>query len=154
MELASKLGIKDYPCPAGGCRLTDPNFARRIKDAFEHGEATLKDVHLLRLGRHFRLESGTKVIVGRNQGENTSLVESASETDVLLEVKNIPGPITLLRKSEDRKDLMAAASICLRYSDLKKSQGRVCYWRKGGEDDRGEMEVKAMEDEEIGKCRI
>jgi tRNA U34 2-thiouridine synthase MnmA/TrmU len=32
MNLAEKIGVKDYPCPAGGCLLTDPNFAIRLKD--------------------------------------------------------------------------------------------------------------------------
>ncbi|MCI6189203.1 MAG: tRNA 4-thiouridine(8) synthase ThiI, partial [Clostridium sp.] len=27
MELAEKYGIKDYPSPAGGCKLTEPNYA-------------------------------------------------------------------------------------------------------------------------------
>ncbi|MEF8788215.1 MAG: hypothetical protein V5A84_04020, partial [Planctomycetota bacterium] len=27
MELAEKYDINDYPCPAGGCRLTDPGYA-------------------------------------------------------------------------------------------------------------------------------
>lgn len=33
MELAEKYGIKDYPSPAGGCKLTEPNYAIRLKDA-------------------------------------------------------------------------------------------------------------------------
>src|SRR3990172_5077850 len=32
MKLADHYGIHDYPSPAGGCLLTDPGFARRMKD--------------------------------------------------------------------------------------------------------------------------
>ena len=30
--LAKELGIKDYLCPAGGCLLTDKEFAARFKE--------------------------------------------------------------------------------------------------------------------------
>ncbi|MBW2000225.1 MAG: hypothetical protein JRJ29_19985, partial [Deltaproteobacteria bacterium] len=32
MTLAAEKGIKDYPCPGGGCLLTDRNFAHRMRD--------------------------------------------------------------------------------------------------------------------------
>jgi tRNA-specific 2-thiouridylase len=35
MELAEKWGIKDYPSPAGGCKLTEPNYSVRLKKALE-----------------------------------------------------------------------------------------------------------------------
>jgi tRNA U34 2-thiouridine synthase MnmA/TrmU len=69
ISLARSLEIDDYPCPAGGCRLTDPNFARKLRDAFDHNEDSLVDITLLRYGRHFRLPSGAKVIaVDRDRG--------------------------------------------------------------------------------------
>jgi len=36
MDLAEKWGILDYPSPAGGCRLTEPNYAIRLRDLVEH----------------------------------------------------------------------------------------------------------------------
>lgn len=35
MRLASEYGIVDYPCPAGGCLLTDPGFAARSENKGE-----------------------------------------------------------------------------------------------------------------------
>ena len=32
MKLAEEYGIKEYPSPAGGCLLTEQNFARRLKE--------------------------------------------------------------------------------------------------------------------------
>ena len=32
MELAEKWGITEYPSPAGGCKLTEPNYALRLRD--------------------------------------------------------------------------------------------------------------------------
>ena len=56
MALARGYGIADYPCPAGGCRLTEPGFARRMRDLVAHRmDFDLNDVSLLKVGRHFRL---------------------------------------------------------------------------------------------------
>jgi len=52
MELAEESGIEDYLCPAGGCRLIDPQFARRVREAFEHDEDGIQDMNLLKYGRH------------------------------------------------------------------------------------------------------
>jgi len=75
IELAKKIGVKDYPCPGGGCRLTDPQFAKRLKEALDHGEDTIRDIQLLKYGRHIRLPSGAKAIVGRNEEENKLLLQ-------------------------------------------------------------------------------
>ncbi len=67
IELADHFDIHDYPCPAGGCLLTDPGFSKRMKDLMIHDPAfSLNDVHLLKMGRHFRLSPEVKLVVGRN----------------------------------------------------------------------------------------
>ncbi|RLF40463.1 MAG: hypothetical protein DRN12_05340 [Thermoplasmata archaeon] len=119
MKLAEEFNIKDYPCPAGGCRLTDPNFAERIRDAFQHGEDSLEELRLLRYGRHFRLPSGSKVVVGRNEMENQIIQRFAREEDILLEVVDTGSPITLLRKGKNRRDIEETGNLCIRYSDAK-----------------------------------
>ncbi len=122
IELANKLGIKDYPCPAGGCRLTDPGFAKKLREAFEYDEDTIKDINLLRYGRHFRLESGAKVIVGRNEKENKILKGFQGENDILIEVTGLGSPIVLLKKFRKKSDIKKAAALCVRYSDADKDQ--------------------------------
>ncbi len=118
IELAERLGINDYPCPAGGCRLTDPGYAKRLKETLEHNEDSIKDMKLLRYGRHFRLNSSAKVIVGRNEEENIILKGFFGKEDILMEVIGAGSPIILLKKSEDKSDVKEAASLCIRYSDL------------------------------------
>jgi tRNA U34 2-thiouridine synthase MnmA/TrmU len=118
MELANKLGIKDYPCPAGGCRLTDPHFAKRIKESFEHGENSIKEIQLLKYGRHFRLKSGAKVVVGRNEEENKILLRFFNKEDILIKVIGVGSPIVILKKSKNKGDIKKAASFCVRYSDI------------------------------------
>jgi tRNA U34 2-thiouridine synthase MnmA/TrmU len=122
MELAKGFGINDYPCPAGGCRLTDPGFAKRLRDAFEHKEDTIKDIRLLRYGRHFRLDSGAKVIVGRNEEENKILKRFQDETDILMEVTGVGSPIVLLKKIRGKSDIKKAATLCVRYSDADNNE--------------------------------
>ena len=119
MKLAETFSIKDYPCPAGGCRLTDPQFARRIKESFEHNEDSINDIMLLKYGRHFRLLSGAKVVVGRNEKENSIIRGLAKEKDLLFEAMEYGSPITLLRNSKQENDIKTAASLCAGYSDGK-----------------------------------
>jgi len=120
MALAQAKGVYDYPCPAGGCRLTDPNFARRLRDAFQHGEFSMTDIYLLRYGRHLRLPTGIKLIVGRNEQENTVLRAWVKNGDYLvLEARDVAGPVVLVKNTTSQADIELAARICLAYSDYR-----------------------------------
>jgi tRNA U34 2-thiouridine synthase MnmA/TrmU len=123
MELAEGMGIKDYPCPAGGCLLTDPIFAVRVRDLLGHvGELRKEDIGLLKLGRHFRLSPRAKAAVGRDQDENHKLANQLRDGDYALEVSGQPGPLTLVRGEVTDGELEVAASITSRYG---KSGGRA-----------------------------
>jgi len=115
MALAARLGITDYLSPAGGCRLTEPNFARRAADLREHGELTLENVRLLEVGRHFRLSPRAKLVVGRNEQENARIEALARDGDVLLAAEGFPGPTSLYRGELDEGLLNLAARITARY---------------------------------------
>jgi tRNA U34 2-thiouridine synthase MnmA/TrmU len=121
MRLAEKLGINEYPCPAGGCLLTDPQFSTKLKDLLKHsGELTLREVALLKTGRHLRVK-GIKIIVGRNKEENQRLLLIANRDMIpYLEVIDYMSPITLLVKNVTEKVLKEAAAITVRYSDAPK----------------------------------
>ncbi|MGB9798098.1 MAG: tRNA 4-thiouridine(8) synthase ThiI, partial [bacterium] len=97
LELAEKWGIKDYPSPAGGCLLTDPQFSKRLKDLLDNKELTKENVVLLKLGRHFRLRKGVKLVVGRNKEENERIREFSREGGILLRAYSHKGPDGLLR---------------------------------------------------------
>ncbi len=74
IDLAKKAGIQDYPCPAGGCLLTDRVVSSRLLDLFSHvQDYDIQDLHLLKIGRHFRLNPGLKIVLGRNQEENEKI---------------------------------------------------------------------------------
>ena len=68
IKLADDLNITDYPCPAGGCLLTELSFVPKIQDIFDHSdELNLRDFRLLKIGRHFRIGAKTKLIIGRDE---------------------------------------------------------------------------------------
>lgn len=118
MALAEAHGIEDYPCPAGGCLLTDQGFARRMRDLVEHEPRfNLNDVNLLKVGRHFRLTPEAKAVVGRNEGENTRIAALARSGDLLLEVESWGSPTTLVRGPTGESEVGLAASMTVRYSD-------------------------------------
>ena len=120
IQLAALFGIHDYPCPAGGCLLTDPGFAKRIRDLMVHDPGfTLNDVHLLKLGRHFRLSLEAKLVVGRNEEENQKIQAFSREDDLLIKVAHHPGPFSLLRGKADEGEIERAAAITARYSKAK-----------------------------------
>jgi len=118
IELAKKLGIDHYPNPSGGCLLTDPAFAKRLREHLEHnGKLSLLDVDLLKIGRHFRI-GRCKVVVGRNEGENRKLLRMADEHAIpYMKVEEYVGPITLILGDLDSETKRMAAAITARYSD-------------------------------------
>jgi len=119
MRMAAEFGITDYPTPAGGCLLTDPGFSRRMRDLLEHGEVTLDDVRSLKVGRHFRLDDRTKLVVGRNRDDNEKIKALARESDVLVWSADAPGPTALLRGDATEESVLIAAKLVARYSKTR-----------------------------------
>ncbi|MDO8142332.1 MAG: hypothetical protein Q6358_12605 [Candidatus Brocadiales bacterium] len=115
IQPADVFQIKDYPCSAGGCLLTDPEFAHRMRDLVNTCDANTNDVNLLKVGRHFRLDQQTKVIVGRNEEDNTRLESLSKEGDYLLTLVDMPGPFTLIRGEITEEKIQTAARITARY---------------------------------------
>ncbi len=136
MKLAEELGLTEYPNPAGGCLLTEPNYAWRLRELLRSDpDPSIRDLNLLRVGRHFRV-GRTKIIAGRNEADNNRIEALAGQEDLLLKAEGCGSPVVLalfdghggpLSTAGDKKELdidpadteeaMAAASICARYSD-------------------------------------
>jgi tRNA U34 2-thiouridine synthase MnmA/TrmU len=116
--LARHWGITDFGQPAGGCLLTDLGYSARLRDLWEHDSAaSVPDIQLLRVGRHFRLSPGAKAIVGRNESENMQILALARDGDALLELRDAVGPTTLVRGAWTDGDLALAAAMTVRYGD-------------------------------------
>jgi len=135
MALAKEFSINDYPCPAGGCLLTDKGFSARLKDLLKYApDYDISDLHLLKIGRHFRISDSLKFIVGRDEKENERLVSFSKNGDYIFETIDIPGPIGLARCRDStmccpypQKHIELIASILVRYSDSDGKSAVVSY---------------------------
>ncbi len=138
MKLAKKFKVKNYPLPAGGCILTEPIFAKNLKSIINYKKLDGTDVELLRSGRVFT-NHNAKIIIGRKHEENLKINKFAKKEDILLEAKNIPGPLTIIRfyakmdKKEKDKIIKKAAKLTKHHSTKTRNLDKVklCYWHKG-----------------------
>jgi tRNA U34 2-thiouridine synthase MnmA/TrmU len=153
MRIAAEVGLRDYPCPAGGCLLTDPGFAKRMRDLMEYSpNFTLEDIELLKIGRHFRLAPETKLVVGRNYSENTMLEKMLGKGDVMLYIKEFKGPIAVMKGKTSTELLKTAARITVRYSDApQNAEVKVSYKSNNILDF---IKVKAAEVNEVEKFLV
>ena len=137
IELAREFGITEFPAPAGGCVLTDPNLAPRIERFYAglfmvgRDQFQVNDIKLLLLGRHFRLPGGHWLLLGRNEQENDRIVELRGPMDWLMYMPERPGPVGLLRRASktvagtaDETEVLAwSLGLVVRYG--RKINGRL-----------------------------
>lgn len=121
IALAKKFGLKEIPTPSTGCSLTEPKFSKKVFDLIDApGESRRWDFELLKVGRHFRFDTLTKVILGRDAAENDQLqyahqLPDAASTAVLWP-ENFAGPHALLIGPRTDDAIRFAASLMLRYA--------------------------------------
>jgi len=153
MELAKKYGITEYAQPAGGCLLTDPMYSRRLREIMEkQPDFDKRDAELLAIGRHFRIGSGEKIIVGRDQTDNEKLLAIKNDGDVILDVIDYPSPIAMIPNGGSEEAIMIAGSIIALYSDAPKNDKiKVIYYYK---DKSNIILVSPFPKDEIDKIRI
>jgi tRNA-specific 2-thiouridylase len=151
IQLARDFGFEDYANPAGGCLLTYKEFAAKIRDLFHHRKRVrVKDVNLLKIGRHFR-RGMNKIVVGRDEAENERLNTMRNKMDYSFEVPDCGSPLTLLQGPKTRKAISVAAGLTLRYSDNQANQALVAFGRE-----RRDQSILAsrLTELEISKLRI
>jgi len=118
MELAKDLGIERYSTPAGGCLLTDPCFARRLKELIGHNELNLENISLLKVGRHFRIGDEARLVIGRDEAENEILSRMGKEGDYLFfPQRDLAGPTSLARGQLTDELISLASEITGAYTD-------------------------------------
>ena len=149
IRLAHEFGIFDYPIPGTGCMLLDKNYAARTRELVAHEQLTLHDIELLKVGRHFRLDSGAKVVIGRNEQENRTLEALARPEDVVCKPVEVMGPSVLLRaKKQTKKDSEIAVRIGARFSDAP--DGKAVKFACGDKT----VSVKPYADEDMTAWRV
>ena len=125
MELAGKFGIKEYPSPAGGCKLTEEAFGRKLKDLMVHeGLDSRRLVELLAVGRRFRLPGGSGVILGRDMGDNAKLEAMRGPGETLFRPVNVPGPTALVPRLSPCERFLVAGLVAA-WSRTDRLEGRV-----------------------------
>lgn len=152
MELAKKWGIVDYPSPAGGCKLTEPNYSARLKDLLKYKENVVEnDLSLLKIGRHLRLGDECKVISTRNEEEATEIQKYLSKQDTILYAADFSGSLTAIAGKYNDEQLIFAARTAARYSKGKDNEYvKVKYGNVNSLLDKF-IEVKPALDEEINE---
>lgn len=153
MSLAQQLGIGEYAQPSGGCLLTDLEFTKRLKELIEHKELSLENIDLLKVGRHFRLGPGVKLVVGRNQKENADIQALAREGDYLfMPDETTAGPTSLGRGAFDQKMIQFACAITARYCDAKNEEATILCQKIPGE--QKTIRISPLDQEQIDSYRI
>ena len=122
IALAEQKGIHNYPCAAGGCLLTDFHFSNRLRDLYRfQNTITLNDARMLRIGRHFRINSQCKVISGRNKEENEKLEKLIQPRDIVFRVQGNKGSLVVARGIMEKGVMETISSIAAHYSQAPKS---------------------------------
>lgn len=138
IELAKRLGIDEFESPGGGCcYLTDENYAKKFRESLQfERNLTMEDLTLLTVGRHFRLPSGTKLIVSRNEGENNFLYGFRSRYHFFEPIGK--GPVALAKPVDGdnipEEDLSLISSIIARYSKTENGKIDILYSDVNGDE--------------------
>lgn len=155
MELADKWNIKDYPSPAGGCKLTEPNYSKRLKDLLNHNKSVVeRELELLKIGRHFRVTENAKIISTRTADEANLIKEHLSSEDVILLAKDFNGSMTVIIGEPSMQDIEVAAKISGRYSKGKDEANLAVKYGKYGSPLNEIIEAVPAADEEIDNYMI
>ena len=154
MALAEKWGITDYPSPAGGCKLTEPNYSIRLKETLDRKEeVTEKDIHLLKQGRHFVTDNKTKIIVSRTGEEGEQIKQLLNNKDIMFITCDFNGAMVIIPEGEKPSDddLTFACRLAVRYSKGKNEElVKVKFGKVSTEFDEAK-EVTAMTQDELDK---
>lgn len=155
MELAKQWGIVDYPSPAGGCKLTEPGFSKRLRDLVEHKEnVTPEDLQLLTIGRHFRVTDRCKIVSTRTKDEVDILRACLIKEDLCMMARDFNGSLIAIIGEYTDEDLNFAAQITKRYCKGKDEESIVVKYGNFGLPSSNEIETKGITEEEMQKYML
>jgi tRNA-specific 2-thiouridylase len=115
LDMAKEIGLKDFESPGGGCLLTDEQFSKRLRDFVDNDALEVDDIDTLKAGRHFRLQNGAKLIIGRHQEDNKKLENTISKKYYKVRILDATGPFSLLDKKATQAEKELAASFIVSY---------------------------------------
>jgi len=127
MALARSMGLKKIPQPAGGCKLTEYESAKRYVSIFQHAKPPrAEDFHLANVGRQFW--AGPRwLAMGKDKDSNEALARLAEPADFVMDVAGFPSPLGLIRPLPgaewSRAELEDAAALLASYSPKAVASG-------------------------------
>jgi tRNA-specific 2-thiouridylase len=119
LKMVKEIGLENFESPGGGCLLTDENFSKKMRDFIKYDTFEVKDIPVMKFGRHFRLSDGAKLVIGRDKEENGYLQEIQNDKFFHIKTVGIPGPHALLSKSATFSDREIATKAILTYCKTK-----------------------------------
>jgi hypothetical protein len=130
LELAARFGLKHVPAPSSGCALTETKFSKKVFDVLRHSpEAGRWEFELLKIGRHFRYDGRTKIIVGRRESDNDQLAYLHRLPDAawsaLLTPENFTGPVAMIVGPAEPPAVEFATGLIVRYSKAGRDDLRI-----------------------------
>ena len=122
IELAKRLGLRRIPTPSTGCALTEKQFSNKVFDLIQSPiKGSRWDFELLKVGRHFRLDRTTKVVVGRSEADNRQLeymhAVPEATSNALLMPSGFAGPSAMITGPITDESLRFAGGLIVRYSN-------------------------------------
>ena len=126
LRLAERYRIEGYSTPAGGCLLTDKNFSDKLRDLFKDKQTVLSsDIRLLTVGRHYRIDAGIKIVLGRDNRENQMLMSLSLKDYHLFMPHNFSGPVALLSGTPSQEIKQTIGRLIITYSKRVPGQIRL-----------------------------
>lgn len=122
IQLAQEWGLVEYPSPAGGCLLTEPNYSYRLKVLEKDGLLENEYSFLFKLarrGRFFRLGKEKYLFVGREKEDNLKISEYKDKGSLYLAGAGIPGPAIVGYGNFLAEEIEFAKNLFSRYSQGK-----------------------------------
>ena len=102
LALAERFALPEIPPPAGGCKLTERENARRYWPVLMHApNPAAAEFRLANSGRQFWSNAGAGpywLCVGRQQCDNERLTRNAFPEDALFKLVGFPGPLAVGRQ--------------------------------------------------------
>jgi tRNA U34 2-thiouridine synthase MnmA/TrmU len=156
LKIAKDNNITEFTAIGGGCLLTDPNFARRMKDTLDHGYKNFRETVALKWGRHFRINEKFKIVVGRDEEESISLTRYAHPTDHVMHLPSNDGPVALIKgETPDENIFSLAAGLIQRFSKYRDQPPiEVNYWMSQNRNDIKMATAKPVSELEIEAFKI
>lgn len=155
MELAEKLGITEYPSPAGGCKLTEPNYSIRLRNELDRNEnLSPKEIQLLRYGRHFVSPNGKTIIVSRTGEEGAQIKQILNKEDTVFLPVSHMGAMAVIHGESSEEDKKLACRILSRYTKGKDADAVIIKFGKFSTQFKDELTVKPATEDEINEYLI